>query len=195
MSSGTDSATENVRPELSLLLTLNDRGAGNGWLLPAGPLREPWPARHESIDLVLHTGTNPAFAGYAASRRLAGYAVAADGTHVPLSTLKGQRITALAGIGNPHKFFEMLEAAGVALELAIGLPDHYNFYGFQPPANTDEIFVCTEKDAVKLFGLASMADKRVLAIPLETELEPAFLAELDSLLAPLISQLPSVNGH
>ncbi|TXT40755.1 MAG: tetraacyldisaccharide 4'-kinase [Comamonadaceae bacterium] len=49
----------------------DDRGVGNGWLLPAGPLREPWP---RALDLVLHTGQHPAFAGFAARRDLADWA-------------------------------------------------------------------------------------------------------------------------
>ena len=183
------------------IAVFDDRGAGNGWLLPAGPLREPWPARLKGIDLVLHTGSKPAFAGYAATRRLANYAVATDGSQVQLSSLKGQRITALAGIANPQKFFDMLQAAGLTLELAIGLPDHYdfadfgNFSGFGSHLDKDSFLLCTEKDSVKLFALPSMIDRRVLAVPLETTLEPAFLAALDAMLAPLLSQLPSDHGH
>ncbi len=48
------------------ICVFDDRGVGNGWLLPAGPLREPWP---RACDLVLHTGDRPAFAGFAARRR------------------------------------------------------------------------------------------------------------------------------
>lgn len=178
------------------IAVFDDRGAGNGWLLPAGPLREPWPARlHDGVDFVVHTGSQPAFPGYSAARRLADHAVAPGGSRVPLSSLKGQRITALAGIANPRKFFEMLEAAGLEPELAIGLPDHYDFAGFKPPAGEHTIFLCTTKDAMKLFGHPAMANRRVLAVPLETELEPAFFAALDALLAPLLSQLPSGNGH
>jgi len=62
----------------------DDRGVGNGWLLPAGPLREPWP---RAFDLVLHTGTQPAFAGFWGQRRLADYALRADGSSKLLADL------------------------------------------------------------------------------------------------------------
>ena len=62
----------------------DDRGLGNGWLLPSGPLREPWPrkplARVGQTDerlLVLHTGATPAFDGFRAKRTLASHAIAA----------------------------------------------------------------------------------------------------------------------
>ena len=62
----------------------DDRGVGNGWLLPAGPLREPWP---RAFDLVLHTGTQPAFAGFCGQRRLADHAMRADGSRRLLAEL------------------------------------------------------------------------------------------------------------
>ncbi len=62
----------------------DDRGVGNGWLLPAGPLREPWP---RALDLLLHTGNKPAFAGFCGQRRLADYAVRADGSRLDLARL------------------------------------------------------------------------------------------------------------
>ncbi|MGE8375416.1 MAG: tetraacyldisaccharide 4'-kinase, partial [Diaphorobacter nitroreducens] len=61
----------------------NDEGAGNGWLLPAGPLREPWP---RAVDLVLHAGSPPGGGApqFALSRELAAHAVNASGQHLPL---------------------------------------------------------------------------------------------------------------
>ena len=75
------------------ICVFDNRGAGNGWLLPAGPLREPWP---RAVDLVLHTGSQPAFAGYTAQRRLAGHAVQADGLRQPLADLAAQLEPVLA---------------------------------------------------------------------------------------------------
>lgn len=62
----------------------DDRGVGNGWLLPAGPLREPWP---RPLDLVLHTGMHPAFEGFQARRELDAFAYRADGSCVALADL------------------------------------------------------------------------------------------------------------
>ncbi len=174
----------------------DDRGTGNGWLLPAGPLREAWPGRlKQGIDLVLHTGQTPAFEGYTSKRQLADHAVAADGTQLALASLAGQDIVALAAIANPDAFFDMLRARGLRLAKTIVLPDHHDFSGFQIPAGHGTTVLCTEKDAVELFGLPSSRSIKLLAVPLQFSPEPAFFAALDNLLAPLLSKLPSSHGH
>ena len=176
-------------------------GVGNGWLLPAGPLREPWPQRlHSGISLVLHTGSQPAFDGYSASRRLADHAVAVDGRTVSLQSLQTQPLVALAAIAHPEVFFTMLSERGLSLAETIALPDHYDFVDFARPFKNGATVLCTEKDAVKLFSSPEMAAVNLLAVPLEFSPEPAFLKALDALLAPLLpasrfSQLPSAHGH
>lgn len=180
------------------IVVFDDRGVGNGWLLPAGPLREPWPraaALHD--DLVLHTGQTPAFAGFASTRRLADHALAADGSRVALDSLRGRPVLALAAIASPQAFFAMLEARGLTPAQTFALPDHHDFTSYALPAAAGSTVLCTEKDAVKLFGLPAMAGFTVLAVPLEFVPEAAFLAALDRKLAPLLSPspLPSSHGH
>jgi tetraacyldisaccharide 4'-kinase len=179
----------------------DDCGVGNGWLLPAGPLREPWPQRlHSGISLVLHSGRKPAVDGYIASRKLADHAVAAGGRKVSLQSLQAQPLVALAGIAHPEAFFAMLKERGLSLTETIALPDHDNFADYALPVNNGSTLLCTEKDAVKLFDSPKMASVTLLAVPLEFAPEPAFLEALDALLAPLLSasrfsQLPSGHGH
>ncbi len=178
------------------IAVFDDRGVGNGWQLPAGPLREAWPERlHSGIDLVLHTGHAPAFAGFTSSRRLSDYAVTADGIKILLSSLRGQQLVALAAIANPDAFFSMLKSCGLSLSQTISLPDHFDFSDYRLAVSKGTIVLCTEKDAIKLFKLPSMASVRLLAVPLQFLPQPAFLAALDELLAPLLSQLPSSHGH
>ena len=178
------------------IAVFDDRGVGNGWLLPAGPLREHWPERlHQGINLVLHTGLTPAFAGFTSSRKLTDYAVAADGSRVEFNALDHQPLVALAGIANPEAFFDMLRSRGLRLEQTIALPDHHHFTMEDLSALTGCTVLCTEKDAVKLFALPGPASLKILAVPLEFSPEPAFFTALDALLAPLISQLPSDHGH
>lgn len=162
----------------------DDRGIGNGWLLPAGPLREHWPRR---CDLVLHTGERPAFAGFTARRALAEHVVHRDGTQTPLAALAGQPVVALAGIAKPESFFAMLRARGIDPTDCIALPDHYDFDSWKRPSHKAYSLVCTEKDAVKLWHLAPDA----LAVPLVFTPEPAFFAALDAKL----SKLSSSDGH
>ena len=179
----------------------DDRGAGNGWLLPAGPLREPWPQRlYSGISLVLHTGSKPAFDGYTASRKLADHAVAADGRKVSLHDLKVQPLVAMAAIAHPEAFFMMLKERGLSLAETITLPDHDDFANHALSVKNGSTVLCTEKDAVKLFDSPRMATVNLLAVPLEFAPEPAFLKALDALLATVLSasrfsQLPSAHGH
>ncbi len=178
------------------IAVFDDRGVGNGWLLPAGPLREPWPERlRQGVSLVLHTGQKPAFEGFNSSRQLADQAIARDGRRVELNALKGQPLVALAGIANPEAFFDMLRFRGLSLAKVIALPDHHQFTSADISALAGHRVLCTEKDAVKLFALASDSSLDILAVPLEFSPEPAFYSALDALLAPLLSQLPSGHGH
>lgn len=163
------------------ICVFDDRGVGNGWLLPAGPLREHWPRR---CDLVLHTGDRPAFEGFTARRALADHALRRDGTEVPLAALAEQPVVALAGIARPESFFTMLRARGIAPTECIALPDHYDFDSWQRPSHKGYSLVCTEKDAVKLWRVAPDA----MAVPLVFEPEPAFFAALDA-------KLSSTDGH
>jgi len=157
------------------ICVFDDRGTGNGFLLPAGPLREPWPRR---VDLVLHTGSTPAFAGFTARRALAEFAVRCNGTRVPLAQLRGESLIAVAAIARPTNFFDMLRERGLTLADTIALPDHYDFDSFMVNMGKGETLICTEKDAFKLW----IHHPEALAVPLEFEPEPAFLAAADTLL-------------
>ena len=162
-----------LRREVEICV-FDDRGVGNGWLLPAGPLREPWP---RACDIVLHTGEHPAFAGFTARRALADHAVGQDGRQVPLAELACERnVIALAGIAQPQRFFDMLRARGVVPAQCIALPDHYDFDSWSRPSGGPYRLICTEKDAAKLWQLAPDA----LAVPLVFAPEPAFFAALDA---------------
>ena len=158
------------------ICVFDNRGIGNGWLLPAGPLREPWP---RPCDLVLHSGDQPAFAGFRAQRELADEALAHDGTALPLNQLDGRPLIAVAAIARPEAFFEMLRAKGLALERCIALPDHADFSDWVSPATAGQTVLCTEKDAVKLWR----RDPAALAVPLRFTPEPAFFEALDAKLS------------
>jgi tetraacyldisaccharide 4'-kinase len=176
----------------------DERGIGNGWLLPAGPLREPWPRRplacagqSDAHLLVLHTGAQAAFAGFRAQRTLASQAVACDAKRTDLRALQAP-LLALAGIARPEIFFASLRSMGLVLEKTLALPDHCDFAQLDAAALQGYQVLCTEKDAVKLWRYLPTA----LAVPLIQTLEPAFLAALDSLLdATLAAKLSSGHGH
>ena len=160
------------------IIVFDDRGTGNGFLLPAGPLREPWP---RDCDLVLHTGSSPAFAGLRATRALADYAVMADGSQVLLtqlaqsSQLNAKPLMAVAAIARPEAFFAMLQDRGLPLERTVALADHDDFSHWRALYDGRCRVICTEKDAVKLWPVQADA----LAVPLVFAPEPAFWAAFD----------------
>ncbi len=161
------------------ICVMDERGVGNGWLLPAGPLREPWP-RH--VDLLLHTAP-PALnvgehLGFKGQRRLAAWALRANGERVDLASLQGQAVDAVAGLARPEAFFAMLRGAGLQLAQTHALPDHADFADW-PSGALERPLLCTEKDAAKLWQRQPQA----LAVPLQLDIEPAFWNALDTLLA------------
>lgn len=179
------------------IVVFDDRGTGNGRLLPAGLLREPWPrasAGAASKCLVLHqrrenapTSTlahSPGAPVFGAVRRLAKQAVGPTGEQIGLLQLCGRNVTAVAGIARPHVFFDMLRGAGLVPTREVGLPDHAAPQDYaslmQDPTTT---LLCTEKDAVKLFPalthLAPSQRPQAWAVPLELTPDPSFFAALD----------------
>lgn len=171
------------------ICVFDERGAGNGFLLPAGPLREPWP---RPVDLVLNTflptDTAPHIAGFTARRELADQAVRADGGQRSLDELRGHRLMAVAGIARPQAFFQMLRARGLAPTVTEALPDHYDFNSWLRPSDDGIAVICTEKDALKLWPRHPDA----WAVPLVLTPEPGFFQALD---VRLDAKLSSRHGH
>jgi tetraacyldisaccharide 4'-kinase len=157
------------------ICVMDARGVGNGWLLPAGPLREHWP---RPVDLLLHTGANGLTGGFQAQRQLAPLAHDAQGRSMALSSLIGQPVDAVAGLARPEAFFAMLRAVGLKLNQTTALPDHFDYaQGF--PMASDRHLLCTEKDAVKLW----LHQPRAFAVPLVLTPEASFWQALDKRLA------------
>ena len=151
------------------LVVFDGRGIGNGWPLPAGPLRERadaiWAdAADTPPRFILVNGHWPAPPARAlpapparcfeATRGLGGALSLADwlrGAAAPretLAALRGRPLLAAAGIGDPERFFTMLEAEGLTIA-RMPLADHASFDPLPWPAATADVIV-TEKDAVKL---------------------------------------------
>lgn len=160
------------------LCVFNDEGTGNGFLLPAGPLREPWPRK---VDLVLYAGARPAGTApaFALQRRLADHAINGHGERMALTALRGQPLHALAAVARPADFFTMLQAQGLTLAMTEALPDHYNFESWSGMNSAAKALICTEKDAVKLWALQPQA----WAVPLEISIDEGFFPALEQALS------------
>jgi tetraacyldisaccharide 4'-kinase len=140
-----------LRRDLEICV-VDAHGLGNGWLLPAGPLREP-KSRLRSVDAVVHHGASPA-EGFHMTLKGENLANLANATDVrPLKSFAGQKVHAVAGIGDPNRFFLQLAQAGLKVT-PHPFPDHHAFrpedlaFGDQTPV------VMTEKDAVKCKRIA-----------------------------------------
>jgi tetraacyldisaccharide 4'-kinase len=157
------------------------RGYGNGQLLPAGPLREP-PQRGLDCDLHVVNGGefNDTMAGRYGMRLRGDELVALDGTRrLPLAALAGRRVHAIAGIGDPSRFFRALVHAGLEV-VEHAFADHHAYLA-QDFAFTETLPIAmTEKDAVKCAGFA-LADAWML--PVRAELPDTFFAAVHARLA------------
>lgn len=158
------------------------RGNGNGWMLPAGPLREP---ATRCRDFTIFNGGEPP-AGFgpdlfrmqltgSIAERLCDRTQSIALADLPRS-LQASRIVAAAGIGNPSRFFSMLRDAGLAIE-ELPLPDHY-MYSDNPFADLQaDLVLITEKDAVKCMQIESIKnDPRIWVVPVTAHIDGA-LAE------------------
>ena len=141
------------------------RGFGNGLCLPAGPLREPL-ARLAAVDAVVVNGGAHDDDRPSALHGIPGDALRvpmrlavsrvyriADGVETSLDEFVGRTVHAVAGIGNPERFFVTLERAGIVV-LRHPLPDHAPLRAEDLPREPAVPVLVTEKDAVKLRGAA-----------------------------------------
>jgi tetraacyldisaccharide 4'-kinase len=129
------------------------RRFGNGWLLPAGPLREP-PSRLATADVVVVNGGQASPDGAFSMRLDAQRVLSVIGNSgKDLDEFAGRKVHALAGIGNPQRFFSMLRAHGLDV-IAHELPDHARLRAADISFDDERVVLMTEKDAVKCAAIA-----------------------------------------
>ena len=174
------------------------RGEGNGFLLPAGPLREP-ATRERDATLLTGVGDSEKLVDeYFLGRRAftlstqlgASYQLINRSNTQSLASIADtylpNKITAVAAIGNPQRFFDDLLKQGIAAK-SISLPDHATFTPEFFKAINAECILITEKDAVKC---SSIQDERIWVVPMTLELPNALADWLQSIL-----QRPDPNQY
>ncbi|MEY2803490.1 MAG: hypothetical protein RL657_826 [Pseudomonadota bacterium] len=169
------------------LCVFDARFLGNGWLLPAGPLREPWP-RFSKPGVQSHALSSqpcPLPGAWSVRRTLAHLAINGHGDTMVWSDCR-QPVRALAAIAQPQAFFNLLIEAGVPLHDPLSWPDHDPLLAWNP--RPGETWFCTEKDAVKIWP----RHPQVWAIPLNVVIEPALITQIDQ---ELRAKLSSPHGH
>ena len=170
------------------VLVFDERGAGNGWLLPAGPLREPLAAEVPARSAVLYNAPHATTAwpggvarrGIGGALSLAAWRAGEAATEANLAALRGRRVLAAAGIARPQRFFAMLRERGLAID-ELALPDHFAFERLPWPPHTPDVIV-TEKDAVKLAADTAAGSTRVWVATLDFRRAAATEAVLCGLL-------------
>jgi tetraacyldisaccharide 4'-kinase len=172
-------------------IVLSDsRGVGNGWLLPAGPLREPV-GRRRDFTVVNRSGgdSDGAAAGAHEVGMTIGMTIAGDAAwqlrdHACRRPLRDfmeytdadgrqwpAKIVAAAGIGNPARFFNTLRQAGLQFG-ELPLPDHYHFSENPFAALDADAILITAKDAVKCRAIESIRnDQRIWVVPVTAHLD------------------------
>jgi tetraacyldisaccharide 4'-kinase len=144
-----------------------DRRFGNGWLLPAGPLREAR-TRLASADAVVVNGGRALLEGAFSMRLDARNAVSLDRQRTqPLAAFAGQEVHAVAGIGHPERFFNMLRANGIEVS-GHALADHARLTPADVYFPDSKPVLMTEKDAVKC---EQAADERHWFVPVNAYFE------------------------
>ncbi|MDZ7888403.1 MAG: tetraacyldisaccharide 4'-kinase [Pseudomonas sp.] len=169
--------------DLELVLIDAVRGLGNGRCLPAGPLREPQ-ARLQSVDAVLFNGASADSAeGFGFTLQPTALVNVASGERQPLDVFApGQAVHAVAGIGNPQRFFRTLEALNWR-PIAHAFADHATYSAASLEFSPSLPLLMTEKDAVKCRAFAQ-PDWWYLAV--DARPSPAFSAWLDGQLDALL---------
>jgi tetraacyldisaccharide 4'-kinase len=167
--------------DIEIAVVDGERGLGNEFLLPAGPLRE-LPGRLRSVDLVISTGSwwdsipimkidNP----------VALPLLDLDAAPQPLAQASGEKVHAVAGTGNPRRFFTLLEQCGLDV-IPHAFPDHHQYRREDMRFDDELPVLMTEKDAVKYARFATGRHwlVRIAVIP-----DESFVKKFDELLQDL----------
>lgn len=132
--------------DLEIAVVDGERRFGNGFLLPAGPLREPV-KRLKDVDLVIANGQGDR--GEYSMQLFQPVLQSLDGNQqMALADLQGQVVHALAGLGNPERFFDLLRRHGLSPDVR-SFPDHHAFRAVDLVFDDQRPVLMTEKDAVK----------------------------------------------
>jgi len=169
-----------IAKDASLIVIDGARGLGNACVFPAGPLRAPLPAQLERTDALVVVGDGSAAEAVAAAVAARGKPVLkarvrADDASV--AALRGRRVLAFAGIGDPARFFRTLRASGIEVVQQRAFADHHPFSESEIEALTaaarrDALtLVTTEKDLARLRGRGGLPDGSQEIVPFAVTLE------------------------
>ena len=170
-----------LRRDIEIAVVDGERRFGNGLLLPAGPLRENL-SRLNCVDAVVVNGSRSQESGVRSQgsgvrsqektfrMELVGetfYNLLNPGSRCAPSAFMGKRLHAIAGIGNPQRFFDHLQGLGLTTE-AHAFPDHHRFEQQELDYVDAEAIFMTEKDAVKCLAFAN---EKFWVLPVQAQVD------------------------
>ncbi|MDZ4202236.1 MAG: tetraacyldisaccharide 4'-kinase [Gallionella sp.] len=169
-----------LRRDAEIAVVDGARRYGNGLLLPAGPLREPV-SRLCDVDAIVVNGDTAATGEY--TMHLTGQQfqnLANPARSVGADALRGLRCHAVAGIGNPRRYFDQLAALGLSVT-EHPFPDHHPYRAGELDFADCDAILLTEKDAVKC---AAFADARYWVLRVDALIDPTLTAHILRKIAP-----------
>lgn len=178
--------------DASLIVIDSERGLGNGFVFPAGPLRAPLLPQLARTDVLIVVGDGAAGQAVAAEIAARGGLVLSSRLEpdaASLAKLKGKRVLAFAGIGDPRRFFRTLRAGGIEVARERVFVDHHPFSKSEiesliAEADADRLtLVTTEKDLARLGGASGTSAAIRDIVPFAVTLELADAAPLKTFLA------------
>jgi tetraacyldisaccharide 4'-kinase len=181
-----------IAKDASLIVIDSDRGLGNGFVFPAGPLRAPLKpqlARTDALVVVGAGAASDAVSEAAAAREALVLFAHLEPDAASLAALKGQRVFAFAGIGDPRRFFRTLRGAGIEVVRERSFADHHRFSdaeieNLMAEAKADGLtLVTTEKDFARLRGGSETPALVRDIVPFKVALEFADVAGLRKFLS------------
>jgi tetraacyldisaccharide 4'-kinase len=168
-----------LQRDIEIALVDASRGQGNGFCLPAGPLREP-ASRLGSVDAVVALGDDPRWPYSMCLVSHAARGVAEPSISRSLDSFRGSTVHAVAGIGNPERFFASLRSAGLRIQ-AHRFADHHPFAPADLDFGDSNPVLMTGKDALKC---ERFAQHNWWFVPIEAQPD----ARLEEWLAKLLEQ-------
>ena len=167
-----------IAKDASLIVIDGARGLGNACVFPAGPLRAPLSPQLARTDALIVVGDGSAAKAVAADIAARGKPVLSahlKPEDASVAALRGKRVLAFAGIGDPERFFRTLRASGIDVVRERGFPDHHLFSKSEIETLTAEAkrdaltLVTTEKDLARLRG--SEGAEGIMPFPVTLEFD------------------------
>lgn len=164
--------------DFEIIVVDGNRGFGNHYLLPAGPLREPL-NRLKKSDAIILNGPSKNFKHtpntFDTEEINENYfSLLSGGERVTSRIFKDKKVVAITGIGNPKKFFDTLESKGISFKKHI-YPDHYNFKQADFDKFQQNYIIMTEKDAIKC---AEIKHNNLWVLPLTLKINKTIIKNI-----------------